>query len=49
MTAASRGVDAQAAVAAEMAAEGHWVPAADHPTTAAVPSGLAALEAETQE
>jgi hypothetical protein len=48
-SAAAHGVDVNAVVAAEMAAEGHWTPAADHPATQAVPAGLAALEAETEE
>jgi len=49
LTAAAHGVDAEAVVAAEMAAEGHWVPTDTHPGPDAVAPGLAALEAETEE
>ncbi len=48
-TASGHGIDASAVVAAELAAEGHWVPADGHPAPAVVPAGLAALEAETAE
>jgi hypothetical protein len=47
--AAAHGIDAGAVVAAELAAEGHWTPAPDQPAADAVPPGLAALEAETEE
>jgi hypothetical protein len=48
-TAAAHGVDAEAVVAAELAAEGNWTPADAHLDPTVVPSGLAALEAETEE
>lgn len=48
-TAAAHGVDAEAVVAAELAAEGNWTPADVAAAPDAVPAGLAALEAETEE
>ena len=45
----AHGVDAGAVVAAELAAEGHWVPDDGHAAPEAVPAGLTALEAETEE
>jgi hypothetical protein len=47
--AAAHGVDAGAVVAAELAAESSWAPAPDHAVADAVPAGLAALEAETED
>lgn len=48
-SAAAHGVDVAGVVAAEMAAEGHWTPSDEPAAPAAVPAGLAALEAETEE
>lgn len=47
--AAAAGVHVESVVAAEMAAEGQWTPADTHAAAPAVPPGLAALEAETEE
>lgn len=47
--AAVHGVDVGAVVATEMAAEGHWTPTEDQAGVQAVPAGLAALEAETED
>ena len=49
MTPLADGTDAHLAVAAELAAEGHSVPAATHPAPTTVQPGLAALEAETED
>ncbi len=47
--AAAHGVDTDAVVAAEMAAEGHWAPTEAAKGPEAVAPGLAALEAETED
>ena len=49
MAATAHGVDADAVVAAEMSGEGHWTPTDAQTAPDAVPAGLAALEAETEE